>query len=78
MAANHSVFENLPLAPEDVIFGLQRSFNEDPHPQKVNLGIGGLLSLSFKCFHWVPDMGEGGPEGCKKDLNLRGKVKKDS
>eukprot|EP00794_Sanderia_malayensis_P005638 gene5638-6334_t len=40
MASNSSFFENLSLAPEDAIFGLQRSFNEDSHPQKVNLGIG--------------------------------------
>lgn len=33
-------FESVPLLPEDSILGLMKAFNADPHPHKVNLGIG--------------------------------------
>lgn len=35
-----SVFEDVELAPPDVIFGLAEEFKHDPHPDKVNLVVG--------------------------------------
>jgi aspartate/tyrosine/aromatic aminotransferase len=34
------MFENTPTAPPDAIFGLAETFRDDPHPDKINLGIG--------------------------------------
>jgi len=34
------MFENVPLAPPDAIFGLTEAFKRDPNPDKVNLGAG--------------------------------------
>jgi len=35
-----SIFGHIELAPPDAIFGLNAEYNNDPHPDKVNLGIG--------------------------------------
>lgn len=40
MAAKTSLFAEVPLAPPDAVFGLQKEFSDDSHPQKVNLGVG--------------------------------------
>ncbi len=45
MASDQSVFGNLEIAPTDAIFGLQKSYVEDTHPQKVNLGVGGMYFI---------------------------------
>ncbi len=34
------MFENVPLAPPDAIFGLIEAFKKDPNPDKINLGAG--------------------------------------
>ena len=34
------MFSEVPVSPPDPIFGMNQSFNEDPNPAKVNLGIG--------------------------------------
>lgn len=34
------MFESLESAPKDPIFGLMEAFKRDPHPRKINLGIG--------------------------------------
>ena len=33
-------FEHIPLAPPDPIFHLNASYTQDPHPEKISLGIG--------------------------------------
>ena len=45
MAAKTSLFAEVPLAPPDAVFGLQKEFSDDSHPQKVNLGVGGMYSI---------------------------------
>lgn len=35
-----SVFSKVPVAPPDAILGLNTQFKADPHPKKVNLGVG--------------------------------------
>lgn len=35
-----SIFEKIPEAPPDAIFGLNIAFNADTHPNKLNLGVG--------------------------------------
>ncbi|HRA81450.1 MAG TPA: aromatic amino acid aminotransferase, partial [Thauera sp.] len=35
-----SLFAEIPLAPKDPILGITESFNSDPRPDKVNLGVG--------------------------------------
>ncbi len=34
------MFEKLEMAPPDAILGLAAAFNEDPNPDKINLGVG--------------------------------------
>ncbi len=34
------MFENVPLAPPDAIFGLMEAFKKNPNPDKINLGAG--------------------------------------
>lgn len=34
------MFDRLPTAPPDAIFGLMAAFREDPRPEKINLGAG--------------------------------------
>ncbi len=48
MASDQSVFGNLEIALDDSIFGLQKSYVEDTHPQKVNLGVGGMYFIRPK------------------------------
>ena len=36
-----SWFGDVDLAPPIEVFALTASYNEDPHPNKVNLGVGG-------------------------------------
>jgi aspartate aminotransferase len=33
-------FDNIPLAPPDIIFNLTNSYKADTFPKKVNLGVG--------------------------------------
>ena len=35
-----SIFSAVEMAPRDPILGLNESFNADPRPTKVNLGVG--------------------------------------
>lgn len=37
-----SVFEGLELGPPIEVFALNKSYNEDKSPVKVNLGVGGM------------------------------------
>ncbi|KAF9161721.1 Aspartate aminotransferase, cytoplasmic isozyme 1 [Actinomortierella ambigua] len=46
-----SVFENVPAAPADVIFALTADYKADPHPDKVNLGVGAYRTEEGK--PWV-------------------------
>ncbi len=39
-----SLFAGVQLAPRDPILGLTDAFNQDPHPSKVNLGVGVYLT----------------------------------
>ena len=39
-----SLFAAVPMAPRDPIFGLTEAFSQDPHPAKVNLGVGVYLN----------------------------------
>ena len=39
-----SFFDSIALAPPDVIFNLTASYQADPHPKKVNLGVGAYRS----------------------------------
>lgn len=34
------MFDSLNLYPEDPVLGLSRKFKENPHPEKINLGVG--------------------------------------
>lgn len=36
-----NIFENVELGPPIEVFQLTANFNKDPHPDKVNLGVGG-------------------------------------
>ncbi|KAG7275185.1 hypothetical protein CRUP_023773 [Coryphaenoides rupestris] len=48
LPAAMSVFSEVPQAPPVAVFKLTADFREDGHPQKVNLGVGGLvLALAF-------------------------------
>lgn len=38
--ASHFTGANVPLAPEDSLYGLMRAFREDSHDRKIDLGIG--------------------------------------
>ncbi|CAJ0905631.1 3213_t:CDS:10 [Entrophospora sp. SA101] len=40
MSSTKSIFQEVPLAPPDVIFNLTASYNADTDTQKVNLGVG--------------------------------------
>jgi aromatic-amino-acid transaminase len=44
MTSNNQLFSAVELAPRDPILGLNESFNADPNPGKVNLGIGVYLN----------------------------------
>jgi aspartate aminotransferase len=46
-----SVFEKVPLAPEDAVFGLAAQCAADPNPNKVNLVIGAYRDEDLK--PWV-------------------------
>ena len=43
-----SIFQDVPLVPTDHVFAVNQRYNDDTHPKKVNLGIGG--SFVFKSF----------------------------
>jgi aromatic-amino-acid transaminase len=45
---SHSLFSDIPLAPADPILGVTESFKADPHPSKVNLGVGIYQDASGK------------------------------
>ena len=34
------MFENIQVAPADPILGLNDAYRNDPHPNKINLGVG--------------------------------------
>lgn len=36
-----SIFEHVEVGPKIEVFALNKAYNEDTHPQKVNLGVGG-------------------------------------
>ena len=46
-----TVFDKVPLAPEDAVFGLSAQCNADPSPKKVNLVIGAYRDEDLK--PWV-------------------------
>lgn len=41
-----NIFENVELGPPIEVFQLTANFNKDPHPDKVNLGVGGECPTS--------------------------------
>jgi aspartate aminotransferase len=43
-----SFFESVPMLPEDPIFGLNRLYQADPRPNKVNLGVGAYQDAQAK------------------------------
>lgn len=50
MAAVCSFGDIKPAQPIEV-FALVAAFNEDSHPDKVNLSVGGKYLLSSKCYN---------------------------
>ena len=42
-----SIFKDIPLVPTAPAFAVSQAFNEDTHPKKVDLGIGGNFFFSF-------------------------------
>ena len=42
-----SIFKDVPLVPTDHVFAVNQKFNEDTHPNKVNMGIGGKFCQSI-------------------------------
>ena len=36
-----SIFQDVPLVPTDHVFAVNQRYNDDTHPKKVNLGVGG-------------------------------------
>jgi aspartate aminotransferase len=46
-----TIFDKVPLAPEDAVFGLSAQCSADPHPEKVNLVIGAYRDEDLK--PWV-------------------------
>lgn len=46
-----TIFDKVPLAPEDAVFGLSAQCNADPSPNKVNLVIGAYRDEDLK--PWV-------------------------
>lgn len=40
-----SVFGDIEIAPPIEVFNLTAQYNEDNHPQKVNLGVGGKVKV---------------------------------
>ena len=47
-----SIFKDVPLVPTDHVFHVNQQYKDDTNPNKVNLGIGGKVSLYF-CGKWV-------------------------
>lgn len=47
-----SIFKDVPLVPTDHVFHVNQQYKDDKNPNKVNLGIGGKVSLYF-CGKWV-------------------------
>ena len=46
-----TIFDKVPLAPEDAVFGLAAQCSADPNPNKVNLVIGAYRDEDLK--PWV-------------------------
>lgn len=45
-----SFFEKVPMGPPDAILGITEAFKADPHPQKINLGVGAYRDDAGKPF----------------------------
>ena len=45
--ASVSIFKDIPLGPIAPAFAVTQAFNEDTHPNKVDLGIGGNFFFSL-------------------------------
>lgn len=45
-----NIFANVELGPPIEVFQLTANFNKDPHPDKVNLGVGGECLINSK---WI-------------------------
>lgn len=59
LAIMDNIFENVELGPPIEVFQLTANFNKDPHPDKVNLGVGGEYPTSPANFCWNdPESGE--------------------
>lgn len=43
--AGVSIFKDVPLVPLDHVFNVNKNYNEDTDPRKVNLGIGGKILI---------------------------------
>ena len=43
-----SSFAHVEAAPPDAVFNLSALYKQDPHPDKVDLGIGGALSARYR------------------------------
>lgn len=41
-----SIFQDVPLVPTDHVFAVNQRYNDDTHPKKVNLGIGGRFVVN--------------------------------
>lgn len=47
-----NIFENVELGPPIEVFQLTANFNKDPHPDKVNLGVGGECPTFVSSSDW--------------------------
>ena len=45
-----SWFSDVEVAAAIEVFALTQSYNEDQHPQKVNLGVGGMFGVISAMF----------------------------
>lgn len=45
-----SIFSGIEVGPKIEVFALNKSYQEDPSPVKVNLGVGGKRCLLFIVF----------------------------
>ena len=62
-----SIFGELPVYPPDPIFNVKDSYNADPDPSKVNLGIGGTQNPSGFCTGCLlPWHGSSQPTGLRR------------
>lgn len=66
--AEKSWFADVPMGPPDKILGVADGFNKDPHPKKMNLGVGAYRGEDGKPYV-LPSVKEAEKRICAKDLD---------